>query len=61
MPMPNKLPTTRTCCMCGSRMVEVRQSKNNPMQQDWQCPRCLHVEHDVYEDDDILEVNHAKH
>lgn len=47
--------------MCGSRMVEVRQSKNNPMRQDWQCPRCLHVEHDVYEDDDILEVNYAKH
>lgn len=38
--------------MCGSRMVEVRQSVAQPMRQDWQCPRCLHVEHDVYEVDE---------
>lgn len=52
MTRPSELPTTRTCCMCGAQMVEVRQSKNNPMRQDWQCPRCLHVEHDVYESDE---------
>ena len=52
MTRPSALPTTRTCCMCGAQMVEVRQSVVQPMRQDWQCPRCLHVEHDVYEVDD---------
>ena len=52
MTRPSELPTTRTCCMCGARMVEVRQRKNSPMRQDWQCPRCLHLEHDVYEVDE---------
>ena len=37
--------------MCGARMVEVRRKDSDPMRQDWQCPRCLHVEHDVYERD----------
>lgn len=59
MTRPSSLPTTRTCCMCGARMVEVRRKDSDPMRQDWQCPRCLHVEHDVYEDDS--EVAHAKH
>lgn len=37
--------------MCGGNMVEVRRSVVNPLVQDWQCPRCLHTEHDVYEED----------
>lgn len=45
--------------MCGARMVEVRRKESDPMRQDWQCPRCLHVEHDVYEGD--TEVAYAKH
>lgn len=61
MMRPSPMPTLRMCCMCGSSMVEVRRKESYPMRQDWQCPRCLHVEHDVYEDDDILEVNYAKH
>lgn len=61
MMRPNPMPTLRMCCMCGSSMVEVRRKESRPMRQDWQCPRCLRVEHDVYEDDDILEVNYAKY
>lgn len=44
--------------MCGAPMVEVRRSADEGRRrQDWQCPRCLHVEHDVYE----REVRDAKH
>lgn len=36
--------------MCGTPMVEVRASHVRGRRwQDWQCPRCLHTEHDVYE------------
>lgn len=47
----HRLPTRRHCIMCGGNMVEVRRSVVNPLVQDWQCPRCLHTEHDVYEED----------
>lgn len=43
--------------MCGARMVEVRRKESDPMRQDWQCPRCLHVEHDVYESDEKESTN----
>jgi hypothetical protein len=48
---PIRLPEKRQCCMCGSPMVEVLRKVTDPARQDWQCPRCLHVEHDVYGDD----------
>lgn len=57
MTRPRALPTTRTCCMCGARMVEVWRKESDPMRQDWQCPRCLHVEHDVYESDEKESTN----
>jgi len=53
------MPTSIRCKQCGAKMVEVRRKDSDPMRQDWQCPRCLHVEHDVYEDD--TEVAYAKH
>lgn len=53
------MPEKRACIMCGSPMVEVRRSAGEGgRRQDWQCPRCLHVEHDVY---DESEVRNAKH
>lgn len=44
--------------MCGTPMVEVRASRiRGRAWQDWQCPRCLHTEHDRY--DDYLEEAEA--
>jgi hypothetical protein len=38
--------------MCGTPMVEVRASHlRGHVWQEWQCPRCLHTEHDRYDDD----------
>jgi rubredoxin len=45
------LPRSRTCCMCGAAMVEVRASHlHGHVWQEWQCPRCLHTERDRYEE-----------
>lgn len=50
------LPRSRTCCMCGASMVEVHTRtdygrRGRVVWQEWQCPRCLHVERDRYDDD----------
>ena len=49
------LPRSRTCCMCGAAMVEVHTRTDcargaRVVWQEWQCPRCLHVERDRYEE-----------
>lgn len=49
--------------MCGASMVEVHTRtdygrRGRIVWQEWQCPRCLHVERDRY-DDDVEEAEHA--
>lgn len=51
------LPCSRTCCMCGAPMVEVRTKTDvtkaaRIVWQEWQCPRCLHTERDRYAEGD---------
>jgi hypothetical protein len=39
--------------MCGAPMVEVRTRDDfSATWQEWQCPRCLHIERDRYEKGD---------